>query len=493
MTITKRIETLPSILEDKTAYQYLVLLAIILLAIVLRLYGLGQWSFWIDEILTIQRAQVHILEAESIKYWRQPPSLFLIAGALRLLGENEWSARIGPALLGVITIPVLYFPIRRMLGPIVGLIASLLLAVAPWHIFWSQNARFYSSLFLLYSLAYFALYFALDENRPWLILASLIFFFLGFRERVVAAFFIPVALSYIFGLKLLRFRLPPGYNKRNLALFLFPILGYLLYTLYLFAIGGNPPIVDSVRGFWGRPIDDPARVLILVTFNIGLALAAFAFLSGIYLLLERRRTGLFLMVGAIVPPLLLAMANPFFFTVDRYVFMSLSSWIILAAYGIKEVFSRLEGNGSLLTIGVLFVLLLDAAGAHLMYYQINEGNRLDWRTAMQIVDEKQLDGESVVSTRVALAAYYLDEEVIDLRQLGAVGLEQLSDRTWFVVDSEGLGHVGADTRNWLEENGELIEVLYLRVRENINLQIYRYDPDVESGHKSLGAGKSRDK
>jgi hypothetical protein len=464
-------------LKTKRSHQFILLGIITLVAIALRFYGLGQWSFWIDEVATIRRAQVHLLESEAVELWRQPPSLLLTAGALQYLGVNEWNARLVPALIGIVTIPLLYLPLRRMAGPGIAIIAVFLLAIAPWHIYWSQNARFYTSLFVLYSLAYLALFFAFEKDRPWLILLSMAFLFLAFRERAIAALLVPVAMSYLLMLKLLPFELPSGYRKRNILIFCLPVIAYLVYTLILFVFGENPPLVAAIRGFWGKPIDDPFRILALTTFNIGVPLASLGFCAGLYLLLDRSRMALYLMIGAVLPPLLLAAANPFFFTVSRYVFISLISWIILGAIAINEIFLRLEGRGMVLGVGIFALLVADAAGSHLMYYQFNHGNRLEWRAALQLVQDRKLDGEAVISTRSLLASYYLNEEVIDLRVLSPKALASIEERTWFVVDSEGLGHSFPGAREWIEVNGELIDFYYLRVRENINLRIYVYDPE----------------
>ena len=80
------------------------------------------------------------------------------------LGVNEWNARLIPALLGVVSLPLLYFPIKKMFNPLVSLVAVLLLAFSPWHLYWSQNARFYVALLLFYTLALFLFYLGLEED-----------------------------------------------------------------------------------------------------------------------------------------------------------------------------------------------------------------------------------------------------------------------------------------------------------------------------------------
>ncbi|UCG24709.1 MAG: glycosyltransferase family 39 protein, partial [Chloroflexota bacterium] len=271
-----RLDKLPATLEAKPIYQYMLLAAIVLLASALRFFRLGQWSFWIDEIFTVNRAQAHVLEATSIQFWEHPPSLYLIAGALQIMGVGELSARLVPALIGIASLVVLYFPIRRVFGSIVALLAILLLVVSPWHLYWSQNARFYTAVLLFYTLAMFAFLIGFERDRPWYLVAFWVFLLLAFRERVFAAFFVPVMLSYLFLLWLLPFEKPAGYRLRNLLIVLLPPIVYAFYELFRLVTGGNPPLVDTYRTFTSSPygpIDDPFRIGMFVVLSVGIPLA----------------------------------------------------------------------------------------------------------------------------------------------------------------------------------------------------------------------------
>ena len=109
---------------EKPRTQYVALGLITLLAALLRFYKLGEWSFWIDEIYTIGRAQAHYGSLEAAIHFIPPSmswfplSVILTAGTLNALGTSEWSARLVAAVVGVISIPALCFPIKRLFGPI---------------------------------------------------------------------------------------------------------------------------------------------------------------------------------------------------------------------------------------------------------------------------------------------------------------------------------------------------------------------------------------
>jgi uncharacterized membrane protein len=151
---TKQVKQRFDLLTSKPWMQYFWLLLITLLAAALRFYKLSVWSFWIDEIYTVNHALAHFSTPQLIlehlpphRNW-VPISVILTAQAFNLWGINELNARLTAAIIGILTLPVLYFPVRKIFNIRVALITSLLLAVSPWHIEWSQNARFYTSLIL---------------------------------------------------------------------------------------------------------------------------------------------------------------------------------------------------------------------------------------------------------------------------------------------------------------------------------------------------------
>lgn len=466
-------------------YELGLLIAIILLAAGLRFYRLGAWSFWIDEIFTINRVVTHYGSLEgavrtiATAKW-MPLSLLLISPVLKLFGANEWTARLVPALIGIASIPTLYLPTRRIFGPTVALLAALLLAISPWHIYWSQNARFYTSLMLLYTLALFALYFGLERNRTGYLLLFLLLAYLAASERLLALFLVPVIACYLLALKLLAFESPPGLRLKKLFLLLLPAIAFGLFEIYSLMISGSSITTDTLDTFGGNAIDSPIRILILIAFNIGIPLATLAPFSGIYLIAQKSRPGLLLFVGAVVPPLLLAAANPFMFTVDRYVFLTLPCWLILGAIAVQELFSRSQSLGRVFALGVLALLLTDAAGEHLMYYAINHGNRPNWREAFAYIQARKQDDDVVVSAVDNVGTYYLQEDVLWLGDIEPETITQGNHRYWFVIDSENGWWSGREKR-WVEANADLLEAWYLRTRENMHLRVYLYDPARRAG------------
>ena len=460
---------------------YGLLILITLFAAGLRFYKLGEWSFWIDEIYTINHAISHFSSLDLIldhippdRNWI-PLSVIFTAQMMNIWGIQEWSARFVSAVAGVLTIPFLYLPLRRITGHWVALLAMLLLAVSEWHLFWSQNARFYTSLLLFYSLALFVFYFAIEQDRPAYLIIFYILFYMALSERIIAVLIIPVVIAYLLLLWLLPFEKPAGFKIRNILIFSAPIIAFLLYEVFLLATTGDFIFASDID-LLAPPIDSPIRLLIVIAFSIGIPILCLALFSGLYLFMKKDRAGLFFLVAAVLPPLLIALANPFVFTVERYAFMSLLFWMVLAASGIVSIFTFAGRQGRLLALGVLFILLGQAAGQGLLYYQINHGNRLNWRESVNYVRERMADGDVVVSTRAPLAGYYLGEDVLDFQVLVPEDFEKVSKPVWFIMDFPGIWHGREGSKTWIENNAVLVQFSYLRVSEGIALVIYFFDP-----------------
>ncbi|HOG45526.1 MAG TPA: glycosyltransferase family 39 protein [Anaerolineae bacterium] len=119
--------------------------AVLLVALALRLYRLGDKNIWWDEGLAIWAVRKSLW---SVTQWTgqdvHPPLYFYHLWAwVRLVGESEFAARFISAIWGVLTVALVYPLGTRLGGRRVGLLAALFLAVARFHIWWSQEMRMY--------------------------------------------------------------------------------------------------------------------------------------------------------------------------------------------------------------------------------------------------------------------------------------------------------------------------------------------------------------
>jgi 4-amino-4-deoxy-L-arabinose transferase-like glycosyltransferase len=484
MTLSMRVGRMADgilLLLNKPWMQYVWLLLITLLATALRFYQLGVWSFWIDEIYTVNHATSHFsslnLLLQNIPPQRNwiPVSVILTAQALNTLGVSEWSARIASVLIGILSIPVLYFPTRKIFGERVALVAVLLLAVAPWHLFWSQNARFYTSLMLFYTLALFAFYFGIEEDKPGHLGLFLVFVYLAASERLIALFIFPVVMLYLVALWVLKFEKPKGVNLRNLAILSLPLLLGIVVEIYSWLVQGGSRFFGDFNWFTQYQIDDPFRLLLFIGNNMGVPLMVMGFFSGLVLIGKRSQPGLLMIVSALVPLVMLVILNLFIFTKDRYMFITLYSWILLTVLGIAEIASSLKGNQRWLLLGIFFVFFVSAGNDLLLYYKANQGDRLPWKSAFSLVETQAGDQDVIVAYWPEFGPYYTGRELSSYADLDLDTMLKSGKRYWFVLDSETIW-LNGKVKPWLEDHAELKNVWYLRRPEDNYLKVYLFDP-----------------
>ena len=169
---------------------YGILLGIVLLGGVLRFWNLGEKSLWLDEVLTIWFSQGHNVADVPVQQWfslaqlpplfqpepttcaqialnvstdsTHPPLFFCAMHHWLRWADPSWehlafTVRSLPALLGTVAIAAAYGLGRQMLSPLTGLIAAVLMAVSPFAVYLSQEARHYTLPMLLVILSLWVL------------------------------------------------------------------------------------------------------------------------------------------------------------------------------------------------------------------------------------------------------------------------------------------------------------------------------------------------
>jgi SAM-dependent methyltransferase len=129
-----------------------ILIGITLAAMALRLYRLDVESLCMDEIVTVETfhrdPQGVVLAAAIVG---QPPlDNFIGATLYRLgLGQSDWWVRFPAVIFGSGAVLLLGVWARRLASDVTGLVAALLLAVCPMHVYMSQEVRPYALMFFL--------------------------------------------------------------------------------------------------------------------------------------------------------------------------------------------------------------------------------------------------------------------------------------------------------------------------------------------------------
>lgn len=132
---------------------------IIVLAAVIRVVVLDNQSLWADEALTAYEtrlsfsAMLHVVRTVEVT----PPLYFvLVWGWAKLLGSGPEVLRALSAIAGIALVPIAYAATRELVSRRAGLVAAALMAVNPFAIWYSQEARAYMLLALLTGAAFLA-------------------------------------------------------------------------------------------------------------------------------------------------------------------------------------------------------------------------------------------------------------------------------------------------------------------------------------------------
>jgi mannosyltransferase len=137
-----------SLKDDLRQYQFPIALFLIsALAFALRVYKLDAESLWLDEVLSINLASMDIPSAIRMlpgKYVH-PPFYFIILHIWsRIVGQSELSLRFLSALFGPLTAAMTYKLARGLFDRRTALLSGLLLALCPYHVYYSQETRMYT-------------------------------------------------------------------------------------------------------------------------------------------------------------------------------------------------------------------------------------------------------------------------------------------------------------------------------------------------------------
>jgi mannosyltransferase len=141
-------------------------LLIIVIAIFLRFYDLGNESLWLDEASSLLESGLPIPEMSA--HSNQPPLYFLLlAGWIKIWGTSEVALRSLSAVFGILSVVFMFLAGRELFNARTGLIGGFLAAISPFYIFHSQDTRAYSLLLLLSLVSYFVFISMLKKDRAW--------------------------------------------------------------------------------------------------------------------------------------------------------------------------------------------------------------------------------------------------------------------------------------------------------------------------------------
>ncbi len=461
-----------------TFEEIIVMIIVMVFAAGIRLWKLGDWSFWADEVFSIQAAQKFPAEITA-----NPVMYMVIRFFTNTFGMNELGARLGPCIIGILSVPLVYWPAKRIFNTKVAMIACAFLVIHPWHIYWSQNARAYSLAFLLASLSAGSFYLALEKDSVALTLFSVFVTLLSILSYSQTVMLLPAFAGYVMLLMFFPVDIPRGLNGKNLITFFGP---FALALLLL--------IIPSVRSYiysgWGSNQfgRSPMYILFTLVYCLGVPVSVAAFIGGIHSLIYMNRGGLFLICCAVVPLAIVLLISPFLNVAGYYLFFTMFAYLFLAAFCAAELMESVSRGSKILSVAVMLIIFIASLSQTYMYFTVENGGRPKWREAFQSVKQRIGYDDILVVSMPPIAEYYLREsggkslpaeaqtsQVMQLEnviaQLGALDNQWnwKNQTVWFVLDQLSLNALDSDHRfrEWLYSNCRLVEKfpVYARVAD----------------------------
>lgn len=139
-----------------------ILITILIIASILRMYHLDFQSVWLDEIHSINEANPknsvsEMFDALMIAEPHPPLFFLLLHFSFKIFGYTTFVARILSVIIGIFGVFSIYLLGKELYNKKVGVAAGILLTFNYFHLYYSQDARMYSLLFLMTTLSFYYL------------------------------------------------------------------------------------------------------------------------------------------------------------------------------------------------------------------------------------------------------------------------------------------------------------------------------------------------
>lgn len=377
--------------------------ALVAAAVATRLYGLTSWPLFGDEFFTL---------ADSTQFsfsFLQRPLLYWLNHHLvqPFLPMDELGLRLLPAVFGVVGVAVLAEMGRRVANARVGLWAGLLAVASPWHLAWSQMARYYTLVFLLAAVVPAALYLGVRErSRGWLA-AGLVAAALAWLAHPTAV--LPTA-GFVVWLAGWAFGRLDGRRRRL-------VLGGVAATAAVGLVVGAALLSQwgSLGQQWGI-----GGIWVAVSWGVRLSAGpALAAAGGVVLLwLDGRREFATFLAAAVGVPLaimgvlgeLVSVHTGFLFATAPYAFLAAGAFV-------DRLIRTTEGaSARRLVVGAAAAGLVVATGLPSFVSHYVDGGRPEFREAARHVEARAGPDDLVLADRRGAFNYYTPS--LEARPLG---------------------------------------------------------------------------
>lgn len=441
------------------------LLGLILIGSVLRFVNLGFNSLWLDEGATFEIAQNSFTGIWETTMGGEvnPPLFYWMESVMLFFGNTEIILRFIPAVMGCLTIPVLYFIGKEVGGKLCGIITAGLVTFSSFHIYYSQEARAYTTMLFFFSLVLLFYLLALKTNRIQYWVLSGLFASLAFWTHFYV--FVGISIIYLHSL-IVNWR-----KIRDNIKSIFPIM----ISLGTFVLVSLPLIVVTIELFLIRTSSEPTwgySGFDLIYSTLYLLSGSEIYLTIIFTILatvgiiwlfrnkERRYISLLIILSLIltfvisiflaekmpISPRHLMFILPFFFA------------------SIGASFTLIPKEIDYKKVGVVILVLICLVNLPYFTTYYTNFSKEDWRGMSQELGELTQDGDYVVTVpsyvNLPLDYYYdysndrtIEKGATTAKDLEQINIERGEHTAYYVVTGDiYAANPNGDALMWLNSN-----------------------------------------
>lgn len=373
---------------------------LLLLASALRFYHLGHWSIWIDEGATYLRAISGRLGDQGPLYTTAPLNFLLTRAVILTMSPTLFWLRFVPAVAGILGVAAMLWAGMRIGGPITSLVAGAYIAISPWHIDWSQNARHFSLVFLFATLGMAAFYLFWESGRYRYAAAAGLCVALGLATHSSSAFVLG-AMGVYSGILLLDRRRQRAVVTSGRVIGAAVMAGVVL-TAYIPVVIAVSRYLAEHKAAWNPPGNVAASIVFYLgpaTLIIALGIAAIGVAAGS----RRFMLGLAWLVTPIV---LVTVAAKMTIASGAYALPAEGGAALLIGLGAAAVWERRERVVRLGGATVLAGIFAGVAMRTALFFTTEHGNRPPWRETADWLEAHVAPGEPVYSDEGISVTYY---------------------------------------------------------------------------------------
>lgn len=463
-----------SIAQDQRARErrnlLLAVLLLTLLAAGLRFLHLGAWSMWADEVATLRNSK----DLADVRGY--PIGYILIGIVTGWFGDSEFVARLVPAVVGVLSVPVIYWIGRSLFSHRAGVLAGILLSLSTFHIYYSQYARYYTLLMLFGLLAMWMAFEGIERNSRWRLALAVVLLALAILTHWTA--FLLLAALGCYALWSLRRSprsgkrggRPSGLTWANVGILFGPfVIGALVARNQLLDVAKQWVGVEGFSfyrsGLAALKIADRLDVAVLICAGVGAWL----------LLRSRDHRTKWLLCYGVVPIILAVLFVGLAEGGSRFAFVALPPFIFLAAYLMDALIAAVRPQVGKVAwlLPALVALTMGAKAAQ--YHTVEMGQRPRWKEAVGYVLSRHSPGKSfrIMTNAPEVVRYYLTRIECDATPYSVDSMEERMKEglrpKQSPVDFVMVEHVanvvpGPSELEWLAEHRLLEKRFPLKVR-----------------------------